>query len=453
MVGRNFSAIDMNANLNCKNQTVFIGDNVDIMRGLNSACADLICADPPFNKNKKFDHVFGGKRSFGFDDAWSLHAERGEEHELLQAEYLDLYHVCIMGGKMHSRAMLGYLTFMAVRLLECRRILKETGSIYLHCDHSANAYLRLLMDGVFGEQNFRNEIIWCYSKWSNIANRFQQNTDTILYFAKSEAATFHVQRVFSDDKKLKMSKGYITNTVRNAKSPSGRIRQLIVYDRVKASSKIAKGDYDNIVYAESKGSPMGNWWQIPHLNSQAKERSGWATQKPLALYSRMVLASSNPGDVVLDPFCGCATTLVAAENAGRRWVGIDRHPEAKKQVVAQLEKLNEGTEDWLRKVIIREDIPQRTDLGNLPSYKKHFAELYTKQDGYCAGCGERRDKHVMHIDHKVPKSKGGPDHIDNLQILCSGCNSLKGNRTMAWLKKELKKRGLMNPHRNGRETQ
>ena len=165
----------------------------------------------------------------------------------------------------------------------------------------------------------------------------------------------------------------------------------------------------------------------------------------------MILARSNQGDLVIDPFCGCATTLVAAENAQRKWIGMDRDECARDLVVEQLTKLNEGSGDWMRRVHIREDIPQRTDLGKLPAYKKHFAKLYTGQNGQCAGCGERRDKHVMHIDHKAPKSKGGSDHIRNL--LCARCNSLKGNRSMAWLEKELKKRGLMNLHRNGRETQ
>ena len=189
----------------------------------------------------------------------------------------------------------------------------------------------------------------------------------------------------------------------------------------------------------------------------------------------MILASTNPVDVVFDPFCGCATTLVAAENAGRQWIGIDRHPEAEKQVVQQLNKLNKGTEtetqdelgkDWGRRVIIintyekdrngkvkkdkngkfisLKQLPiARTDIDATIPYKKHFNDLYTNQNGMCNGCGRHVNKHIAHIDHKIPRTKGGQDHFGNLQILCSGCNTLKGNRTMAWLMKTLKERGLM----------
>lgn len=178
-------------------------------------------------------------------------------------------------------------------------------------------------------------------------------------------------------------------------------------------------------------------WEInTKFNSEGRSSiSGWATQKPVALYSRMIEAATNAGDLVLDSFCGCVTTLVAAENAGRQWVGIDRHPEAKKQVVSQLGKLNERSEDWLRKVIIRDDVPVRTDLGKLPHYKKHFDNLYTRQNGVCAGCGERRDKIVCQVDHKAPKSRGGQDDFSNLNLLCPRCNAIKGARSMAWLKR------------------
>ena len=152
-------------------------------------------------------------------------------------------------------------------------------------------------------------------------------TDTILFYAKNaELAKFNVLREFSDDKKAKMEKGYIANTVKNAKSASEHIRQLIVYDRAKAAATIAKGNYDNIVYAEGKGSPMGNWWQMPHLNSQAKERSGWATQKPIALYSRMILAATNPGDLVIDPFAAARLLWLRRRmrsGNGLEWTGMN----------------------------------------------------------------------------------------------------------------------------------
>ena len=429
---------------NWKNQTVLIGDNIDIMRAMNSQTADLIATDPPFNKHKKFDHIFGGKKEFGFDDAWTLHAERNEEHKLLESDHNDLYEVCKIGGKLHSKGMLGYLVFMGVRLIECKRILKETGSIYLHCDHSANAYLRMLMDGIFGEQNFRNQIAWYYKNASRGKYNWAKAYDTILYYAK-------------DCEKVKFSRDEI----------------LVPFESGMTAWRYSKGGQSD--KEMPKGKTPDNVICIPALNTMSKERSGWATQKPVELYSRMILASTNPGDVVFDPFCGCATTLVAAENAGRQWIGIDRHPEAEKQVVQQLNKLNKGTEtetqdelgkDWGRRVIIintyqkdkdgkvkkdkngkfisLKQLPiARTDLAATIPYKGHFNDLYANQNGMCNGCGRHVDKHIAHIDHKVPRTKGGQDHFGNLQILCSGCNTLKGNRTMAWLMKTLKERGLM----------
>lgn len=231
-------------------------------------------------------------------------------------------------------------------------------------------------------------------------------------------------------------------------------------DGVKVTVKDASGKTQ---YMFSEKKLVDNLLRIPMITG-SKERTGWATQKSIALYSRIILASTNPGDVVFDPFCGCATTLVAAENAGRQWIRIDRHPEAEKQVVQQL---NNGTEtetqdelgkDWGRRVIIintdekdrngkfisQKKLPiARTDLNATILYKKYFNDLYANQNGMCNECGRHVDKHIAHIDHKVPRIKGGQDHFGNLQILCSGCNTLKGNRTMAWLMKTLKERGLM----------
>ncbi len=176
----------------------------------------------------------------------------------------------------------------------------------------------------------------------------------------------------------------------------------------------------------------------------------------------MILASSNPGDVVLDPFCGCATTLVAAENAGRQWIGIDRDEEAERQVVLQLNKLNQGTEteaqdelgkDWGRRVLIRrcdnqrKQHPVRNDLGEFEHYKKHFDRLYTEQAGICAGCDDHYDAKVMHVDHDFPRAKGGQDNIENLQVLCSGCNSRKGTGTLSQLREKNRRLGLMKPEK------
>ena len=372
--------------LNCANQTVFLGDNLDIMRGLNRGIADAIITDSPFNSNRRHNHLFGtrpkyksGKDKPGFDDAWTLHAERGEEYELLAAECPDLYHVCVMGGKMHSPGMRAYLIMMATRLLQCHRLLKETGSIYLHCDHSANAYLRLLMDGIFGQKNFRNEIVWqrSFVKGTRGPRRSLGTiTDTILFYAKSEKTKIIIPKTTSQvlpKFKHKDERGYyraVTQLMADSQLHDSPRYEWNGLDP-KYGWRVSKENLERLhkkglIHYNSSGRPyrkqyaveyegmdVGNLWNdIPPASPS--ERSGWATQKPLALYSRMILASSNPGDVVLDPFCGCATTLVAAENAGRQWIGIDRAPEAEEQVKIQLGKLNENSYDfWRDQVIIR----------------------------------------------------------------------------------------------------
>lgn len=180
--------------MNCKNQPIFIGNNLDIMRGLNSGIAGLIATDPPFNKEKRFTHTFGdettekGKKRPGFDDAWTLDDVKKEERQFLWDEYSKIYDLCMLAEKMHSKGMSTYLTMMATRLLECHRILAETRSMYLHCNHSANTCLRMLMDDAFGKDNFRNEIVWKRSfvkGTRGLRKAFGAITDTILYYGKS----------------------------------------------------------------------------------------------------------------------------------------------------------------------------------------------------------------------------------------------------------------------------
>lgn len=280
---------------NWNNQSVFIGDNIDIMRAMNTESVDQICTDPPFNKNKRFDHVFGGKKERGFEDAWTMDDERKEEFEDLRQWKPNLFQVCRLAGQMHSRGMQGYLVFMATRLIECHRLLKETGSMYLHCDHSANAYLRMLMDGVFGQENFRNEIVWSYGKTSNAAaKKFLRGNDTILFYCKNaKVATFNPQF----ETRLSTRKQQLVDVGYNTKNMNGQ-RYLYIYDEEKVDAKVKSGkikmdEFDIVRQVDTtKGNALTTVWEIDHLNSQSKEKSGWATQKPLALYSRMILASS-----------------------------------------------------------------------------------------------------------------------------------------------------------------
>ena len=192
--------------------------------------------------------------------------------------------------------------------------------------------------------------------------------------------------------------------------------------------------------------PGDLWTDIDGVNAQAKERVGYPTQKPIALLERIIKASSNEGDVMLDPFRGCATALVAAEKLGRHWVGIDLSSLAVKLVLSRLQQaaddgalLHSGK---LPDVHHRTDIPSRTDLGDLPSYRTHRHTLYGRQEGVCAGCEVMFPFRNMTVDHVVPQSKGGSDHLDNLQLLCGACNSKKGVRSQDEFIAKLREEGL-----------
>ena len=176
---------------------------------------------------------------------------------------------------------------------------------------------------------------------------------------------------------------------------------------------------------------------IPSIQGDSIEKTGYPTQKPVALLQRIIQASSNEGDVVLDPFCGCATTCVAAEQLSRQWIGIDISPRAIQLVRTRLEK----EVGFFGEVISRDDIPKRSE--KLPNYRTHKHTLYGQQEGLCGGCGEHFPFKNFTVDHIVPQSKGGTDHYDNLQLLCNYCNSVKGTGTQAELIARLKEQGML----------
>ena len=195
---------------------------------------------------------------------------------------------------------------------------------------------------------------------------------------------------------------------------------------------------------EQRGRPLGDvWTDIPPINSQAKERVGYPTQKPLALLDRIIRASSNEGDMVLDPFCGCATACIAAEQLGRQWVGIDISSKAAELVQVRLRK--EIGLFW--QGVHRTDIPQRTDLGELPNYRTHKHSLYGKQEGQCVECLVLFPFRNMTVDHIIPQSRGGSAHLENLQLLCNACNSMKGAGSQEAFVAKLRAEGI-----RGRES-
>ncbi|MCY4108351.1 MAG: DNA methyltransferase, partial [Chloroflexi bacterium] len=380
-----------------------------ILRGLNSDSVDLIYLDPPFNSNRNYQAPVGSKAAgAAFKDAWTLDDVDEAQHGLIAEAEPPLYEAINPAGIVHGKGMKSYLIMMGVRLLEMRRVLRDTGSIYLHCDPTAGHYLKLLMDSVFSVDGFKNEIVWHYRRWTGKANRFQRLHDTIFFYGQTDS-TFNVPYEPYTDKSLKRKQNYHT-----------RIKDGDVY----------------VTSIDERGVRAGDVWQIPVLNSQAKERVGYPTQKPIALLERIIQASSNPGDVILDPFAGCATACVAAEKLDRQWAGVDLSEKAYQLVRQRLaSEVRVGSAEHPRltgwNVTHRTDIPTRDDLAKLPNYRTHKHRLYGRQEGICNGCRILFPFRNMTVDHIVPVSRGGSDSLDNLQLLCGACNSMKGQRSQA----------------------
>ena len=441
----------MNANVNSK--TIFTGDNLPIMRGMNSESVDLIYLDPPFNSNANYAAPIGSAAAGAeFKDTWTLNDVDAAWLDLIEAKHPQLNRVIHTAMTDSDKS---YLIYMAVRLLEMHRILKPTGSIYLHCDPTMSHYLKLVIDAVFGKANFRNEIVWKRTTAHNDSAVYGGIHDTILYYSKGDSLTLNVQYQPYSDEYLKRYKHTDENGKRfldrdlTAGSLSGGGYQY----EWKGITKIWRCPFTTMqeyhksgkLYYTRNGTPrlkqflddmpgvpvQDVWIDIPPINSQAKERVGYPTQKPLALLDRIIQASSHEADIVLDPFCGCATTLVAADRLQRDWIGVDISAKAAELVVERI-RTDQG---MFEEIVARTDIPKRTDIGDIPRYNlpENKTQLYGEQGGECAGCKEHFRKQHLEIDHIIAKSVGGTDHIENLQLLCGHCNRIKGDRGQEYL--------------------
>ncbi len=391
---------------NWANRTVWTADCLYVLRGMNSESVDLIYLDPPFNSKANYAAPIGSKAAgAAFKDTWSLSDVDAEWINLMEAKHPALHRVLLAAMDDSDKS---YLAYMAARLLEMRRVLKATGSIYLHCDPTMSHYLKLVMDAIFGRKAFRNEVIWCYRGGGVPRRDFARKHDTILRYSPGQP-TFNVDAVripFSED-----STERLQYTARS-------FRASATYDSYRPNPK---------------GKHPEDWWPMQPIMPSSKERTGYPTQKPLTLLERIIRASSNDGDIVLDPFCGCATTMVAAETLGREWAGVDLSPKAAELVRHRLAD-HHGV---FGQIVERSDVPLRTDLGKLPQPKVHKTVLYGEQGGDCAGCGEHFKSRHLEVDHIIAQAKGGTDHIENLQLLCGHCNRTKGDRGMAYLRTKL----------------
>lgn len=302
-----------------KTQTIYCGDNLKMLGEIPDESIDLIYIDPPFNSNRNYE-VFWG----------DVQEKRAFEDRFGDAE--------------------AYITYMRPRIVELYRVLKKTGSFYYHCDWHASHYVKIMLDQIFGFNNFRNEIVWCYSIGGKSKKTFGRKHDTIFFYSKSDEWIFNGE----------------DSNVRISRKPDSHMKTItdengIVWQEKtdKKSGKVYRYPLDKI--AEDY------WTDIETLNREDKERMGYPTQKPITLLERILSASSNKGDIVLDAFCGCGTTLAAAEKLNRKWIGIDISPTACRVMADRLwneYKLNEGKDFEVISIYKTAD-----DLMKLPPFE------------------------------------------------------------------------------------
>jgi DNA modification methylase len=342
--------------------TLYYGDNLDILRRyLKDETVDLVYLDPPFNSAQNYNAFFSEKdgsaaasQIHAFEDTWHWDIETkkaydavteqpGKVSDVMQAFYT------FLGGN----DMMAYLTMMSSRLVELRRVLKPTGSLYLHCDDTAAAYLQILLDAIFGQQNFKNQIIWQRTNAHNTADRYGRIHDVILFCTKTGSYTWNDVRTAYGDAQLKRykkdDKGRLYTgqdlTASRPNSDSGKFEWRGTMPTQGRGwgytlEQLEKWWAEGLILCKQDGTPRMDglkvyldempgkalqsvWTDIPRISNTSAERLGYPTQKPVALLERIIQASSNPGDLVLDPFCGCGTTIDAAEKLGRGWIGID----------------------------------------------------------------------------------------------------------------------------------
>jgi site-specific DNA-methyltransferase (adenine-specific) len=351
---------------------LYFGDNLEVLRSgdFRSESVDLVYLDPPFNSNREYNVLFQERdlsesraQIMAFEDCWHWDQGAQETFEALTATDAETLGVppalsilleALWRSLPKRNDMLAYLVMMAPRLIELRRVLKPSGSLYLHCDQTASHYLKLLLDSIFGGENFRNEIIWKRSHAHNDgkqgARHYGRVSDSLFFYSKGPKPTWNVQY-------LPYDQGYIDRDYRRV-DPDGRryrigdlrgpggaakgnpyyevmgvwrhwaysqekMQKLIEAGRVIQTRPGAVPQYKRYL-DEMPGVPLQNiWTDIPVINNRSKEKLGYPTQKPVALLERILKVSTNEGDVVLDPFCGCGTTIEAAQKLGRDWIGID----------------------------------------------------------------------------------------------------------------------------------
>ena len=484
---------------------MFHGDNLKFLRGINSGTIHLIATDPPFKKDKDFyathDSLASGAR---FTDRWKWDVDVHPDWiDAIQDDQPAVWKVIEAAKVATGQNMAAFLCWLGVRLLEMHRVLRDDGSIYVHIDHTAHAWVKALMDAIFGGGNFRNSITWKRTNGGKGSQhrpkRWGAHTDTLLFYAKSNATKLMPYDTDLSEEELARKFPKVTpegrryNTAtplfcqpsqgarpnlcfewRGFKNrhPSGwRLSKARLEEEYAAGRIVIEGDrIERRKYAdEYEGSPMSDLWVDIQL-ALGNERTGYPTQKPIALYERIIRASSNPGDMVLDPFAGCATTPVAAERLERHWIGMDLWDGAHDMVLKRLQAEGlaiDGQSDG--KLLTFGDVhystapPIRSDDNDVAAPDLKLKERFEEPRGdrmtraemkdrlidvfgmACQGCDRFfDDERYLELDHNTPRSSGGLNHISNRLLLCGPCNRVKSDTlTLKGLRQRNKQQGWM----------
>jgi DNA modification methylase len=387
------------------NNVLYYGDNLDVLRNkIKDDTIDLCYIDPPFNSKRNYFQIYTnvGKedqaQAQAFIDTWTWNALA--DHALIEiignegGRYTRQTVELLKGldAVLGRSGLLSYLVNMTQRVNEIQRVLKSTGSFYLHCDPTASHYLKLILDSVFCARggDFRNEIIWCYRKWSASDNQFLRNHDVILFYTKSSANEFNVQYIPHSEGTLKRWKGK---------------KQKSVFENGKRVHQFSDKE-------ESKGSYMPDWWEVSIINPAAKERLGYPTQKPEALLERIIQASSNEGDVILDAYCGCGTTVAVAQRLKRQWIGIDITYQSIAVILKRLE-------DQFSAAVLN-----TITLNGIPRDIESAVALANKKDDRLRKEFEKWAVLTYSKNHAIINEKKGADRgIDGIVYIATGSNS------------------------------
>ncbi|MDE2969737.1 MAG: DNA methyltransferase [Chloroflexota bacterium] len=536
------------------NRTIVTSDNLPALRSMPDDCVDLIYLDPPFNSDTEYYNPLRSREVEARRLQREMRLPVPSQEEPQQVGFSDVFHMeefnpdgtpnrnwkpqwvseisrvipslpgIVNAAGAHSRSMQGYVTFMAVRLVEMQRVLKPTGSIYLHCDDTAVHYLRAVMDAVFGPENYLNNIIWRRATSHNDARRFGRIVDHILYYRNGLIHTWNTEAILEAKPEEEIKKAYpmvdekwgryrsadLTGPLHNAPrgTPStepwhgydvhamGRVWSVPLtgtyaewieenvipgYRSIKSiRARLDALESAGMIYhptrgrwpglkryaAADRGIPQQNIFLTPRgFTNYNKKETSYPTEKPVPLLERIIAVSSHEGDIVLDPFCGCATTAVAAENLKRRWIGMDIAVEAYRQVVNRMRgKFPDMASDEgdsvlveLRRIYRVDKLPGQLDDDaplvveqeeqkparlNLSDEQRDY--LCGLQNSYCLGCGKQLDLELLEEDHVVPRIQSGPEEIVNIQLLCGYCNRVKGHRRKIWDVWEInEKRGIL----------